>query len=87
MKVFKNKQYLFILLIISIIFAGCSDKSDDDIKIGFVAGLSGKYSNLGTNVRDGFILAFDEIDNKIDGKKIKIIQKDDKQDNEEAKKN
>jgi branched-chain amino acid transport system substrate-binding protein len=69
-----------------LIFTGCSNKKEEVIKIGFVAGLSGKYSSLGTSIRDGFILAFDEIDNKINGKKVEIIQKDDKQDKKEAKK-
>ncbi|MCK5295229.1 MAG: ABC transporter substrate-binding protein [Arcobacteraceae bacterium] len=78
------KYVLFIVLILG--FNGCFDKEPEEIKIGFVAGLSGKYSNLGTSIRDGFILAFDEIDNNINGQKIKIIQKDDKQNKEEAKK-
>ncbi len=86
MNIFKNKYYIFSILIIVSIFIGCNDKSDEDIKIGFIAGLSGKYSNLGSSVRDGLLLAFDEIDYKIDDKKIKIIQKDDKQNKDEAKK-
>ncbi|MEA3512034.1 MAG: ABC transporter substrate-binding protein, partial [Campylobacterota bacterium] len=59
---------------------------DEEIKIGFVAGLSGKYSSLGISVRDGFRLAFEEVDYKIDGKKVTIFDKDDKQDENEAKK-
>ena len=77
---------IFLVLFISISFIGCGDKDNEDIKIGFVAGLSGKYSSLGTSVRDGFILAFEEIDYTINNKKVKIIQKDDKQDKNEAKK-
>jgi len=82
----KDKKYLFIILIITSIFVGCNDKSDEEIKIGFIAGLSGKYSNLGSGVRDGLLLAFDEVNYKIDNKKIKIIQKDDMQNKDEAKK-
>lgn len=78
------KIAIMILLVFSL--TGCFEKKDKDIKIGFVAGLSGKYSELGTGIRDGFVLAFDEINNKINGKKIIIIQKDDKQNNQEAKK-
>ena len=81
--------YFKIIVLISLLllsFSGCSKKEDDTIKIGFIAGLSGKYSSLGTSIRDGFILAFDQIDYKIDGKKVKIIQKDDKQDSKVAKK-
>jgi len=79
------KKLVFIGLIL-IFMVGCNDKKNDDIKIGFVAGLSGKYSSLGTSVRNGFLLAFEEIDYKINNQKIKIIQKDDKQDKNEAKK-
>lgn len=78
------KYVLPIVLVFSL--QGCFDKEDKEMKIGFIAGLSGKYSALGTSIRDGFILAFDEVNNTINGKKIKIIQKDDKQDKDEAKK-
>ena len=82
-RIFKS---IFLVLFISIFFIGCSDKKEEEIKIGFIAGLSGKYSSLGISVRDGFTLAFEEIDYKINNKKVKIIQKDDKQDENEAKK-
>ena len=75
-----------VSLVLILILSGCFDKKEDDLKIGFVAGLSGKYSSLGTSTRDGFVLAFDEIGNKINGQKIMIVQKDDKQDEKEAKK-
>ncbi len=58
----------------------------DIITIGFIAGLSGKYSSLGHNVLDGFNLAFDSINNQIKGHTIKIIIKDDMQDEETVKK-
>ena len=83
---YKKLIALFLFTIFTSVLTGCFDKKDDTIKIGFVAGLSGKYSALGTSIRDGFILAFDEIDNKINGKEVVIIQKDDKQDEKEAKK-
>ncbi len=75
-----------LLFIIVLIFTACSKTKDEDIKIGFVAGLSGKYSELGTSIRDGFTLAFEEINYTINNQKVKIIQKDDKQDEIEAKK-
>lgn len=52
----------------STFFTGCDTKNNNDIKIGFIVGLSGKYSSLGTSIRDGFLLAFDEIDYKINKK-------------------
>jgi len=76
----------FILLFSIIIsFISCQDTKDDELKIGFVAGLTGKYSSLGSDIRDGFMLGFDEINYKINGKNIRIIQKDDKQDPKTAK--
>jgi len=83
------KQVLKILVtvsLLSILFIGCNDKKDEDIKIGFVAGLSGKYSSLGIDIRDGFMLAFDEIDYKINNQNVLIVQKDDMQNEREAKK-
>jgi len=79
-------KQIVISICIIILFTACNEKQEDEIKIGFVAGLSGKYSSLGISVRDGFTLAFEEIDYKINNQKIKIIQKDDKQDSKEAKK-
>ena len=56
------------------------------IKIGLVAGLSGKYSSLGTDVRNGIVLAFEDINYQINNTKFELIQKDDKQNKKEAKK-
>jgi branched-chain amino acid transport system substrate-binding protein len=80
-----NYKQLFSISLISVFLVGCIDKTDEDLKIGFVAGLSGKYSSLGVGVRDGFMLAFDEIDYKINNQKIQIIQKDDQQNTDKAK--
>jgi branched-chain amino acid transport system substrate-binding protein len=79
------KKYILILASL-LIFTACTKTKKEEIKIGFVAGLSGKYSALGGSIRDGFLLAFEEVNYTIDGKKVKIIQKDDKQDKIEAKK-
>ena len=71
----------FILLCFTLMaFTSCQDKNKEELKIGFVAGLTGKYSSLGSDIRDGFMLGFDEINYKINNIQIKIVQKDDKQD-------
>lgn len=81
------KLIVRISLVFSLIFmVGCENKSNNDINIGFVAGLSGKYSTLGNDVRDGFLLAFNDINYKINNHHINIIQKDDMQDKEANKK-
>jgi len=80
-------KYILILPIMffSLMFTACN-KKNEEINIGLVVGLSGKYSSLGTSIRDGFVLAFDEINNKIGDKRVNIIQKDDHQDKKKAKK-
>ena len=76
----------FILLCFTIIaFTSCQDKNKEELKIGFVAGLTGKYSSLGSDIRDGFMLGFDEINYKINNTQIKIVQRDDQQDPKVAK--
>ncbi len=82
------KKFLltFFIIIAVLLFIQNSTKNEESMKIGFVAGLSGKYSSLGNDVRNGILLAFDEINYKINDIKIDIIQKDDKQNIEEVKK-
>ena len=76
---------IVVLCLITILFLGCSSEKKEELNIGFVAGLSGKYSSLGISIRNGFTLAFDEIDYVINNKKITIIEKDDKQNTDDAK--
>lgn len=69
-----------ILVILTIfLFTSCT-KKDDTIKIGIAVGTSGKYASLGNSLKDGILLAFNEINYKINNKDIEIIQKDDQQD-------
>jgi len=84
----KNKKLrlFFILTIIFIltILSGCEKKNP--IKIGFVGGLTGAFDELGINGRNGVILAVEECNNAggINGARLKLICKDDKQDEEQA---
>ncbi len=81
----KKITFFAIVIISLLLFIQYTKSKPDVIKIGFVAGLSGKYSTLGTNVKNGMLLAFDEINYKIGDSKIELIQKDDKQNKIEAK--
>lgn len=77
-----KKIILFLLICVAVIFTILFFKSNsnkENINIGFISGLSGKYSSLGNSVLSGFKLAFEEIDYKIDNKSINIITKDDGQ--------
>jgi len=78
-------RYFIAILITSVFFISCQDKPKETLNIGFVAGLTGKYSSLGRDIRDGFMLAFDEINYTINDVKVNIIQNDDKQDPKVAK--
>jgi branched-chain amino acid transport system substrate-binding protein len=75
-----KKTILFFILIILCIFIYFNyNKKYDNITIGFVGALTGKYSVLGNAIMNGVQLAFEEIDYKIADKKIQILFKDDKQ--------
>ncbi len=72
---------ILILILIGLLFNGCFDKKNDDtIKIALVLGLTGKYSDISLHESNGIILAFDQINYEINNKKIELILKDDKQD-------
>ena len=73
---------LFLLLGITFLagMAGCENKKP--IKIGFVGGLTGRLSDLGTSGRNGAILAVEEINEAggINGRPVELITRDDRQD-------
>jgi branched-chain amino acid transport system substrate-binding protein len=63
------------------LLAACSPPPP--IKLGFLGGLSGKFSDLGIATRNGALLSI-EIANAaggIDGRKLSLVEMDDKQDN------
>lgn len=78
------KKFLFIsvmFLFFAVIY-GFFIKKEEEIKIGFVGALTAKYSVLGNAMMNGIILAFEEENFKVNGKKIKLIFEDDKRDPE-----
>ncbi len=82
-----KKIYLLIILTIVFvcIFLFNNLKEEKNIKIGFVGALTGKYSVLGNAMVNGVLLAFEENNYEINGRKVELIFKDDKQ-NEELNK-
>lgn len=81
----KSVLGLFLIAVIALAVLYYSFKPKQEITIGFVAGLSGKYSLLGQSVLNGFLLKFDEIDYTINDQRIHIIQKNDEQNEQKAK--
>ena len=63
---------LILGLIISLGMFGCVKKEDEGIKIGAIVPLTGSFASYGEPVRDGMLLAVEEINKAggIEGKKI-----------------
>ena len=79
----ESPLYGFAIWVLSILLLagiGC-EKKENPIKVGFVGGLTGRLSDLGTEGRNGVILAVEKINSSggINGRPVKLITKDDKQ--------
>ena len=72
---------LLLLCALQLMLMSCSENST--VKIGIIGGLTGRVADLGIAGRDGAMLAVEEINASggIDGRRIELIIKDDKQDN------
>ena len=69
-----------LLLALTMLLGGCGQSQP--VKIGYVAGLTGRLADLGTGGRDGALLATEEINAAgwISGKRIELLVRDDKSD-------
>ncbi|HWR42340.1 ABC transporter substrate-binding protein [Sporomusa sp.] len=78
------KRFQFVVfavfLIIALLVSGCLDRQP--VKIGFVAGLTGRQSDIGVAGRNGVMLAIEEINKSggIAGRPIELVVKDDRND-------
>jgi len=87
MKILRKRFAINIFMgffLLNILFFACSNKKF--IKIGFVAGITGRVSELGISERAGATLAVNEINEAggINGRLIELIVKDDQNDAERA---
>jgi len=82
MKTKSNLLKLFstIVLVFVIVMTGCKHKEEDVIKIGAIVFLTGESSSLGEPLKNGLLLAVEQINNSggIEGKKVKLILEDSK---------
>lgn len=80
-----KKIFLILVLLFSVMTIGCKDTKT--IKIGMVGTLSGANSEIGTAMKDGFLLRVDEVNlsGGINGRKIEVLIKDDNNDSEMIK--
>lgn len=72
-----------ILMLLILLLAGAAGcRKTDPVKLGFVGGLTGRFSDLGTAGRNGALLAVEEANERggINGWSIELITRDDKQD-------
>ncbi|MCX8017375.1 MAG: ABC transporter substrate-binding protein [Rhodocyclaceae bacterium] len=76
-----KKTLLTVLLAATATLAGAAEP----VKIGFLSTLSGPAAGLGTEIRDGFQLALQELGGKFGGLPAEVIVADDKQDTNTAK--
>ncbi|SMD12618.1 ABC transporter substrate-binding protein [Sporomusa malonica] len=78
------KQYRLIVFAVSLIIAlsalGCANRQP--VKVAFVAGLTGRQSDIGVAGRNGAVLAVEEMNKAggILGRPVELIVKDDKND-------
>ncbi len=81
--IYHTFRFITSLLIIFFVL-GC--ETNKPIKIGFVGGLTGRHYDLSVSGRNGAMLAVEETNKKggINGRKIELIVKDDKNDPEVA---
>lgn len=74
----KPMRFPLLLILLPLLFA-CSDP--EPIRIGFVAGLSGRVADLGIAGRNGVLLASEEVNQSggINGRRIELLMRDDQQ--------
>lgn len=87
MKTFKYFIYPVVLILLFAIYLNYSKSKKTPIKIGLLVTLTGKSPELGREIRDGVLIAVEEINQRdgINGRKIELIIKDIKSDPEIAK--
>ena len=80
----KSVWLILMLVFVTIASSGCTHSQP--VKIGFVAGLTGRLADLGTGGRDGALLATEEI-NQAGGVKrarVELLVRDDRSDVQQA---
>ena len=81
----KNVFYFSCIVLIASLLTACGNK--EPLRIGFIAGTSGRVADLGVGGRNGVTLAM-ELRNAaggINGRKIELVARDDQQDPEQAR--
>lgn len=79
------EKWIFIILLFCIFGSGC--QNDAPVKVGFIAGTSGRVADLGISGRDAVQMAIEQCNTNggINGRRLELVFKDDQQDPEIAK--
>jgi branched-chain amino acid transport system substrate-binding protein len=79
------QQWILIIVLFCIFGSGC--RNDSPVKVGFIAGTSGRVADLGISGRDAVQMAIEQYNKNggINGRRIELIYKDDQQNSEIAR--
>jgi len=77
--IIKKIEFQILLLVLLFLFFSCSSSDQKPIKIGLSVNLSGRGGAAGEHIRDGALLAADDINKAggVNGRLIKLLVKDD----------
>ena len=87
LRVFSLVRVAFLLVIPAIFIGGC-DRTSEPIKIGMSINLSGRGGTAGEHIRDGAMLAVDEVNKSggINGRPLELLVRDDENSEEGIRK-
>ena len=74
-----NNAFRHALIPLAVLAATCALPAQAQVKIGFLATLSGPSSDVGTDQYDGFMLALERLGGKLGGVAATVIREDDQQ--------
>ena len=87
---------LSVIIMVTILLTACASPAPQatqqpaapaqagEVKIGFISAFTGVFSSFGTMQKEGAVLALEEQNYEVAGKKITVIYEDDQLDNEQA---
>jgi len=67
---------LAVVLFLSLVASHRGAEAAPPIKIGYLTPLTGPFARIGADLRDGWVLHFDELGNKVGGRDIQLIVED-----------
>jgi branched-chain amino acid transport system substrate-binding protein len=73
----KRTAKLCFALLTSVSLLGAAPALAADLKIGFLATLSGTIGAMGQDQYDGFMLGLEDLDGKLGGKTVEVVREDD----------